>query len=96
MKDMLDYTLSLLFKIGLVGFDAEEDCIIAYLGEKKSATRRQVQQARHRHKPFNEAVKPSSAIGQTIDRLIQKGIVGESEEFDAAGNSKGKLLRLVA
>ena len=52
--------------------------------------------ARHRHKPFNEAVKPSAAIGQTIDRLIQKGIVGESEEFDATGNSKGKLLRLVA
>lgn len=96
MRDMLDYTLNLLFNIGVVGTDAEEDCIIAYLGEKKSATRRQVQQARHRHKPFNEAVKPSAAIGQTIDRLIQKGIVGESEEFDAAGNSKGKLLRLVA
>ena len=96
MRDMLDYTLNLLFAIGVVGTDAEEDCVIAFLGEKKSATRRQVQQARHRHKPFNEAVKPSAAIGQTIDRLIQKGIVGESEEFDATGNSKGKLLRLVA
>lgn len=96
MKDMLDYTLSLLFTIGVVGTDSEEDCIIAYLGDKRTATRRQVQQDRHRHKPFREAVKPTAAIGQAIDRLIQKGIVGESEEFDAAGNSKGKLLRLVA
>lgn len=96
MKDMLDYTLNLLSSIGVVGTDAEENCIIAYLGDKKTATRRQVQQARHRHKPFSEAVKPSAAIGQAIDRLIQKGIVSESEEYDTAGNSKGKLLRLVA
>jgi hypothetical protein len=96
MLDMLEYTLSLLFKVGVIGFDAEEDCIIAYLGDKKAATRRQVQQARHRNKPFSESVKPSTAINQTIERLIQKGVVGESEEFDATGNSKGKLLRMIA
>ena len=96
MKDMLDNTLNLLFKIGVLGFDSEEGCIIEYLGDKKSATRRQVQQAKAKVKPFSESVKPNETIRNTIDRLIQRGIVGESEEFDPMGNSKGKLLRLVS
>ena len=50
----------------------------------------------HRVKPFAESQDKGDAIKQTIDRLIQKGVVGESEEFDAMGNSKGKLLRMVA
>ena len=96
MKDMLDNTLSLLFKIGVVGFSAEEDCLIEYLGSHRGATRRQVVQAKTKVKPFSEAQKPGDAIRQTIDRLIQKGVFAESEEFDAMGNSKGKLLRMVA
>lgn len=94
MRDMLDYSLNLLFKLGLVGFDAEEGCIIAYLGEKKSATRRQIQQAKYRVAPFSESLSPSEAIGNAIDRLIQKGVVSESDEL--VGNKKAKLLRLVA
>jgi hypothetical protein len=96
MKDMLDNTLSLLFKIGVLGFNSEEDCLIEYLGSHKGATRRQVVQAKTKVKPFCEAQKPGEAIRQTIDRLIQKGVFAESEEFDALGSSKGKLLRLVA
>lgn len=96
MKDMLDNTLSLLFKIGVIGFDAEEGVIIDYLGSHRGATRRQVRQAMHRVKPFCEAQDKGDEIRQTIDRLIQKGVVAEYEEFDAMGNSKGKLLRLVA
>lgn len=96
MKDMLDNTLSLLFKIGVLGFNSEEDSLIEYLGSHKGATRRQVVQAKTKVKPFCEAQKPGEAIRQTIDRLIQKGVFAESEEFDALGNSKGKLLRMVA
>lgn len=96
MKDMLDNTLSLLFKIGVVGFSAEEDCLIEYLGSHRGATRRQVVQAKTKVKPFCEAQKPGDAIRRTIDRLIQKGVFAEYEEFDAMGNSKGKLLRIVA
>ena len=96
MKDMLDNTLSLLFKIGVLGFNSEEDCLIEYLGSHRGATRRQVVQAKTKVKPFCEAQRPGDAIRQTIDRLIQKGVFAESEEFDAMGNSKGKALRMVA
>lgn len=96
MAEMLEYTLSLLVKIGVIGFDSEEDCVIAYLGEKRTATRRQIQQAKAKVKPFKECPKPNEAIRQTIDRLISKGVVSESEEYDSSGNNKGKLLRLVA
>ena len=96
MKDMLDNTLSLLFKIGVLGFNSEEDCLIEYLGSHRGATRRQVVQAKTKVKPFCEAQRPGEAIRQTIDRLIQKGVFAESEEFDAMGNSKGKSLRMVA
>jgi hypothetical protein len=97
MKDMLDNTLSLLFKIGVLGFDAEEDCLIEYMGKcNRVSTRRQVVQSRKGVKPFTEAKSASSAVQQTIDRLLQKGVFAESEEFDASGNSKGKLLRMVA
>ena len=96
MAEMMEYTLSLLFKIGVVGFNSEEDCVIAYLGEKRTATRRQIQQAKAKVKPFREAQSPYAAIGETIDRLISKGVVSESEEYDSTGNNKGRLLRLVA
>lgn len=96
MREMLDYTLSLLVKIGVIGFDAEEDCIIQYLGDKRYATRRQIQQAKAKVKPFSQTVKPNEAIRSTIDRLIEKGVVSEAEEYDSAGNGKGKQLRLVA
>lgn len=97
MKDMLDNTLSLLFKIGVLGFDAEEDCLIEYMGKcNRVSTRRQVVQSRKGVKPFTEAKTPSKAVQKTIDRLIQKGAFAESEEFDASGNGKGKLLRMVA
>lgn len=96
MRDMLDYSLNLLFEIGVVGFDAEEDCIINYLGEKKSATSRQIQQAKAKVKPFKESHKPYDTIRQTIDRLIKNGVVAETESFDSRGNSLGKLLKLIA
>jgi hypothetical protein len=96
MQDMIENTLNLLFKVGVIGFDSEEGCIIEYLGEKKSATRRQIQQAKAKVKPFKESQKPNEAIRNTIDRLITKGVIAEREEFDVLGNSKGNLLRLIA
>ena len=95
MKDMLDYTLSLLFTIGVIGFDAEEGVIIDYLGNRKGATRRQVQEAKAKVKPFKESQSPYAAIGGTIDRLIQKGVVSETSEFDHNGK-ECRTLRLIA
>lgn len=96
MRDMLDYILCLLFKIGVVGFNAEEESIIGYLGDHRGATSRQVQQAKAKVKPFREAQKPYEAIRQTIDRLIHMGVVSEIENFDIAGNSTGKKLNLIS
>ena len=85
MRDMLEHALSLLFKTGLVGFDAEENAIISYLGKYKGATSRQVQQAKFRVKPFKESQDPYGAIRKTIDRLIDKQVVAERETYDPVG-----------
>lgn len=95
MKDMLDNTLNLLFSIGVIGFNAEEHQIIDYLGNRKGATRRQVQEAKAKVKPFKESQSPYAAIGGTIDRLIQKGVVSETSEFDHNGK-ECRTLRLIA
>ena len=95
MQDMLDNTLNLLFSVGMIGFNAEEHQIIDYLGGKKGATRRQVQEAKKKVKPFIETQSPYGAIGKTIDRLIQKGVVSETSEFDSNGK-ECKTLRLIA
>lgn len=98
-RDMLNYTYHLLVELDVIGTNAFEDSVIEYLGKKGQATRRQIDQAKRKTKPWAE-VTPKKAIGgtlaETIDGLILKGIVGESEEFDSGGNSKGRLLRLVA
>ncbi|EIJ33556.1 DUF3987 domain-containing protein [Thiothrix nivea] len=95
MKDMLDNTLSLLFKIGVIGFNAEEHQIIDYLGNRKGATRRQVQEAKAKVKPFRESQSPYKAISGTIDRLIQKGVVVEALEIGHDGTER-RLLYLAA
>lgn len=95
MKDMLDNTLNLLVSIGVIGFNAEEHQIIDYLGNRKGATRRQVQEAKAKVKPFKESQSPYAAIGGTIDRLIQKGVVSETSEFDHNGK-ECRTLRLIA
>lgn len=94
MKDMLDNTLSLLFKIGVVGFNAEEEQIIDYLGKQKGATRRQMKGAKAKVKPFVESQSPYAAIDEAINRLIQKGVVSETSEFGSDGK-EAKTLRLI-
>jgi hypothetical protein len=97
MRDYLDYIFNLLVDMGEIGTNALEDSVIAYLSEKRTATRRQFDQARRKAKPWAEL--PKQSIGQTmrdtIDGLIEKGIVGEFEEFDGSGK-KATTLKLIA
>jgi hypothetical protein len=97
VRDMLDYTYRLLIDLDVIGTNALEDSVIAYLSEKRTATRRQFDQARRKAKPWAEL--PKQSIGQTmrdtIDGLIEKGIVGEFEEFDASGK-KATTLKMIA
>ncbi|MDQ5769945.1 DUF3987 domain-containing protein [Thiothrix subterranea] len=97
VRDMLEYTYRLLIELDVIGTNALEDSVIAYLSEKRTATRRQFHQAKHKAKPWSEL--PKAAAGQamrdTIDGLIDKGIVGEFEEFDASGK-RAAILKLIA
>lgn len=98
VRDMLEYTYHLLIELNLTGTNALEDSVIAYLSEKRTATRRQFQQAKAKTKPWAEL--PKAAAGQamrdTIDGLIDKGIVGEFEEFDAVSGKKITTLKMIA
>ena len=99
MRDYLDYILSLLIDIGEIGTNAYEESIINAISKKGTATRKQLQANLHKSKPWAE-ITPKTTIGQTmrstIDDLINKGIVSESETWGAQGNSLGKVLRVVA
>lgn len=97
MRDMLDYTYRLLIDLDVIGTNALEDSVIGFLSEKRTATRRQFDQARRKVKPWSELPKQSigQAMRDTIDGLIEKGIVGEFEEFDASGK-KATTLKLIA
>ena len=98
VRDMLEYIYRLLIELDVIGTNALEDSVIAYLSEKRNATRRQFQQAKAKTKPWSEL--PKSAAGQAmreaIDGLIDKGIVGEFEEFDVASGKKITTLKLIA
>ena len=97
VRDMLEYTYRLLIELDVIGTNALEDSVIAYLSEKRTATRRQFQQAKAKTKPWSELPKASTgqAMRDTIDGLIDKGIVGEFEEFDASGK-RAAILKLIA
>lgn len=98
MKEMLEYTLSLLVDLEVIGLNAFESSIIAYLGKQPKATRRLIRTNQYRAKPWSEIPKDSltAKINETVDNLINKRIVIESETFDAHGNSEGKYLRLIS
>ncbi len=98
MKEMLEYTLSLLIDLEVIGMNAFESSIIAYLGKQPKATRRLIRTNQYRAKPWSEIPKDSltAKINETVDNLIHKKIVIESETFDAHGNSQGKYLRLIS
>lgn len=97
VRDMLEYTYRLLIELDVIGTNALEDSVIAYLSEKRTATRRQFDQAKRKSKPWSELPKASAgqAMRDTIDGLIDKGIVGEFEEFDASGK-RAAILKLIA
>lgn len=96
MKDMLDNTLSLLFKIGVVGFNAEESKIIDFMGNHRNGTYRNLIKTRLAGvKLFKEQQKPSKAIGETIDRLIQKGVLSELLEYGSDGK-ESLTIKLIA
>ena len=86
--------------IGLnaIGLNAFENSIVAYLGKQPKATRRLIRTNQYRAKPWSEIPKDSltAKINETVDSLISKRIVIESETFDAHGNSEGKYLRLIS
>jgi len=96
-RDYLESVYYLLIDKGLIGTNALEDSVIAYLSEKRTATRRQFQQAKAKTKPWSELPKAGQgqAMRDAIDGLIDKGIVGEFEEFDASGK-KATTLKLIA
>ncbi len=98
MGEMLEYTLSLLVDLEVIGLNAFESSIIAYLGKQPKATRRLIRTNQYRAKPWSEIPKDSltAKINETVDNLISKKIVIESETFDAHGNSEGKYLRLIS
>lgn len=98
MGEMLEYTLSLLVDLEVIGLNAFESSIIAYLGKQPKATRRLIRTNQYRAKPWSEIPKDSltAKINETVDNLISKRIVIESETFDAHGNSEGKYLRLIS
>jgi hypothetical protein len=98
VRDMLEYVYRLLIELDIIGTNALEDSAIAYLSEKRQVTRRQFQQAKAKTKPWSELPKASAgqAMRDTIDGLIDKGIVGEFEEYDAASGKKITHLKLIA
>ena len=98
MGEMLEYTLNLLVDLEVIGLNAFESSIIAYLGKQPKATRRLIRTNQYRAKPWSEIPKDSltAKINETVDSLISKRIVIESETFDAHGNSEGKYLRLIS
>ena len=90
--------LSLLTDLEAIGLNVFEHSIIAYLGKQPKATRRLIRTNQYRAKPWTEIPRNSitAKINETVDSLISKRIVTESEIFDADGNSQGKYLRLPA
>ena len=98
VRDMLEYTYRLLIELDVIGTNAYEESVIAYLSEKRTATRRQFQSAKSKVKPWSELPKASTgqAMRDTIDGLIDKGIVGEFEEFDATSGKRAAILKLIA
>lgn len=98
VRDMLEYTYRLLIELDVIGTNALEDSVIAYLSEKRTTTRRAFDQAKRKTKPWSELPKAGQgqAMRDTIDGLIDKGIVGELEEFDAASGKKITTLKLIA
>ena len=97
-RDYLESVYYLLIDKGLIGTNAYEESVIAYLSEKRTATRRQFQSAKYKAKPWSELPKAGQgqAMRDTIDGLIDKGIVGEFEEYDAASGKKIATIKLIA
>jgi hypothetical protein len=98
MRDMLEYLLSLLVDLEVIGFNAFENSIIAYLGKQQKATRKLIRTNKCDGKPWSEIPRKSltAKINETVDDLLRKGIVSEEETFSSNGQSQGKYLRLIA
>lgn len=98
MRDMLEYLLSLLVDLEVIGFNAFENSIIAYLGKQKQATRKLIRTNKCEGKPWSEIPRKglTDKINETVDDLIRKGIVSEEETFYPNGMSQGKYLHLIA
>ncbi|SEB10564.1 Protein of unknown function [Thiothrix caldifontis] len=98
MRDMLEYILSLLIDLEVIGFNAFENSIIAYLGKQQNATRKLIRTNKCEGKPWSEIPRSSltNKINETVDELIRKGVVVEEETFYPNGWSQGKYLRLIA
>lgn len=97
-RDMFDYVYHLLIDMEVIGLNAFENSIITYLGSQTKVTRKLIRTNKYQSKPWSEIPKDSltAKINETVDILILKKIVIESETFDAHGNSQGKYLRLIA
>ena len=97
-RDMFDYVYHLLIDMEVIGLNAFENSIISYLGEKPKVTRKLIRTNKYQAKPWKEIPRNelNAKINETVDSLISKRIVIESETFDAHGNSQGKCLRLIA
>lgn len=98
MRDMLEYLLSLLVDMEVIGMNAFENSIIAYLGKQQKVTRKLIRTNKCDGKPWSEIPRSSltNKINETVDELIRKGVVAEEETFYPNGSSQGKYLRLIA
>lgn len=93
MRDMLDYLLSLLMDMEVIGNNAFENSIIEYLGKQPRATRKLIRTNKCNGKPWSEVPKKdlSAKINETVDSLIRKGILTEVGTL----SGRGKFLRLM-
>ena len=82
-RDYLESVYYLLIDKGLIGTNALEDSVIAFLGDKtKTHTRSAFQQAKSKVKPWSELPKggKGQVITDTFDGLEAKGIIWKNQD----------------
>ena len=82
VRDMLEYTYRLLIELDVIGTNAYEESVIAFLGDKtKTHTRTSFQQAKAKVKPWSELPKggKGQVITDTFDGLEAKGIIWKNQ-----------------
>lgn len=83
VRDMLEYTYRLLIELDVIGTNAYEESVIAFLGDKtKTHTRASFQQAKAKVKPWSELPKggKGQVITDTFDGLEAKGIIWKNHD----------------